>query len=270
MKLRVLVDNNTFINEYYYGEPGACYYIEDEDKTLLLDTGYSDVFLRNAKAMGIDINKVDVFAFSHGHDDHTGGVKYLLKELDMSHKTIAAHPNAFLPKKSHSGMYNGAPVSYEDLKGRCSILLTRKPVQLSPHITFLGEIPRICEFEEKKPCGSYFNGQSWVEDYMQDDTALAYHCSDGMFIITGCSHSGICNIIEYAKKVCNDGRILGVIGGFHLLQKSYKTDKTIEYLKENHIKTLYPCHCISLQVKAQMINEMEINEVGVGLEINLS
>ena len=269
MKLRVLVDNNTLINEYYLGEPGVSYYIEDDDKTLLLDTGYSDIFLRNAEAMSIDINKVDFFAFSHGHDDHTRGIKYLFDKLDMSGKAIVAHPDTFLPKKDHSGLYNGTPLTYDELKDKCKLMLTREPVQLSSHITFLGQIPRVCEFEGRRPYGLYYNGHSWAEDYMEDDTALVYHCSQGIFIITGCSHSGICNIVEHAKKVCNDYRVLGIIGGFHLLQQSEKTDKTIEYLAENHIQHLYPCHCISLKIKGQMMNRMEINEVGVGMEINI-
>ena len=45
MKLTVLVDNNTFIDQYYLGEPAVSYYIEDEEIRLLFDTGYSDIFI---------------------------------------------------------------------------------------------------------------------------------------------------------------------------------------------------------------------------------
>ena len=55
-----------------------------------------------------------------------------------------------------------------------------------------------------------------VPDLLLDDSALVYQSSKGIFIITGCSHSGICNIIETAKQLSNESRILGVIGGFHL------------------------------------------------------
>lgn len=48
MKLTVLVDNNTFIDRYFLGEPAVSYYIEDEDDKILFDTGYSDVFISNA------------------------------------------------------------------------------------------------------------------------------------------------------------------------------------------------------------------------------
>lgn len=34
MKLTVLVDNNTFIDHYYLGEPAVSYYIEDEEISL--------------------------------------------------------------------------------------------------------------------------------------------------------------------------------------------------------------------------------------------
>ena len=54
MKLTVLIDNNTYIDEYYIGEPALSYYIEDENERLLFDTGYSDAFIRNAQAMNID------------------------------------------------------------------------------------------------------------------------------------------------------------------------------------------------------------------------
>ena len=54
MKLRILCDNNTYIDQYYLGEPAFSCYIEAEDAHVLLDVGYSDVFLRNAEKMGID------------------------------------------------------------------------------------------------------------------------------------------------------------------------------------------------------------------------
>ena len=54
MKLKVLADNNTFIDMYYLGEPAVSYYIEDGNDRILFDVGYSDVFMKNAKKMNID------------------------------------------------------------------------------------------------------------------------------------------------------------------------------------------------------------------------
>ena len=84
------------------------------------------------------------------------------------------------------------------------------------------------------------NGEK-VDDNIEEDSAIVYKGNEGLFIITGCSHSGICNIIEYAKKICNENRILGIIGGFHLFECNKRIEKTVEYLKENSIELLYPC-----------------------------
>jgi len=71
-----------------------------------------------------------------------------------------------------------------------------------------------------------------VADYLWDDSGLVYECPQGIVVITGCSHSGICNLIEYAKAVTGDSRVLGVIGGFHLFEVTDQVLQTIDYLKK--------------------------------------
>ena len=73
MKLTVLVDNNTYIDQYYLGEPALSFYIEDGDERILFDTGYSDAFIKNAEAMHIDLGRLTYIMLSHGHNDHTRG-----------------------------------------------------------------------------------------------------------------------------------------------------------------------------------------------------
>jgi metal-dependent hydrolase (beta-lactamase superfamily II) len=108
-----------------------------------------------------------------------------------------------------------------------------------------------------------------TEDYIIDDTALAYMGKKGLSIITGCSHAGICNIIEYAKRVCGDHRIAGVLGGFHLLADDAQLQKTVAYLKDCAPNSLYPCHCVSLTGKARMMAVLPVREVGVGMTLEL-
>jgi 7,8-dihydropterin-6-yl-methyl-4-(beta-D-ribofuranosyl)aminobenzene 5'-phosphate synthase len=52
LEITVLVDNNTFTDGYFYAEPGLSMLIQDDETTILFDTGYSDIFLRNAARMG--------------------------------------------------------------------------------------------------------------------------------------------------------------------------------------------------------------------------
>jgi len=245
LKLTVLVDNNTFIDKYYFGEPAVSYYIEDGDKRILFDAGYSDLFIRNAQALGIDLSKVTDIVISHGHDDHTGGLKYFFEQFSVPRIKITAHP-----KVLDIGLYS----KYADLA------LTEKPVKISDNIWFLGEIPSLNDFEERKPIDG---------DYLFDDSAIAYTGEKGIYIITGCSHSGICNIIAYGKQVCGDHRVAGVIGGFHLFDIDSRVQRTIDYFTESDISELYPCHCVSLGVKAEINRHIPILEAGVSLELEV-
>lgn len=267
MKLKVLVDNNTFIDMYYFGEPGVSYYIEDGNIKILFDTGYSGIFMKNAELMHINLDNINKIVISHGHDDHTGGLKkFFEKERQIE---LIAHPNCFEYKEDNTGLYIGSPLSKDKLSNLCKLNLSKKPVKISEHITYLGEIPSSNNFERRCAIGKKMSNDKKVEDLISDDSAIVYQDEKGLFVITGCSHSGICNILEYAKKVCGDNRIYGVIGGFHLFDIDERLEKTINYLLENNIQLLYPCHCISLKAKVEMAKKLDIKEVGVGLNINI-
>lgn len=266
MKLKVLVDNNTYIDQYYYGEPAVSYYIEDEDTKLLLDVGYSDLFIKNSNELGVDLKNIDAIVISHGHDDHTRGLKYYFEKNNKKNISIISHPDAF-KEKMMDNLKICSPILQEELKEKCNLILSKGPKKISKNLIFLGEIPQLNNFEKREPIGKQLEGETLAEDYVMDDTALVYKSKNGIYIITGCSHSGICNIVEYAKQVCKDSRVLGIIGGFHLFEVNEQAYRTIDYLKQSNIKELYPCHCTSFIVKAEIHKSIPIKEVGVGLEI---
>lgn len=103
---------------------------------------------------------------------------------------------------------------------------------------------------------------------MNEDSALVYQTSRGLVIMTGCSHAGICNLIEYAKTVCNDHRILDVIGGFHLQNPSKRQlEGTISYFKTLCPEAVHACHCTDLASKIALSRVVNLKEVGVGLSL---
>jgi len=277
MKLTILVDNNTFIDRYFFGEPAVSYFIEDEDKRILFDVGYSDIFIKNAQKMKTDLLNLDFLVISHGHLDHTGGLEPLIKlhteaileKLDVKKPTVIAHPEAFLTKIVAGLPETGSLISEEKLSRHYKMKLSKVPVWLTNKIIFLGEIERKNDFEGKSPFGKIIKPGSIEDDFLWDDSALVYKSEKGLVIITGCSHSGICNIIEYAKKVCKDDRIIDVIGGFHLLNPSKKQMQgTLDYLRNLNLKNMYACHCTDLDSKIALSKIVKIEEVGVGLQIN--
>ena len=257
MELLVLVDNNTYIDVDAAGEPGTSFYLEDGEQRILFDMGITDIFLKNAAFFGVDLSKVTKAAFSHGHYDHTRGLTHWIEQPYAGRIPIVAHPDCFT-FRSEGERDIGSPMSAQQLRAHCPLTLSREPVQLSRNIVFLGEIPRVTDFEE-----GGLNG-----DPLLDDTALACRTERGLVLVTGCSHSGICNIIERAKEVCGDSRIAAVIGGFHLLSLSPQLEKTVDYFEQNGITGLYPCHCVSFEAKARMHGRIPIKEVAVGFSLS--
>lgn len=264
MKLTVLEDNNTYIDMYYLGEPAVSYFIEDGDARILFDTAYSDAYIKNAEKMNIDLNSIDKIVLSHGHNDHTGGLGYLKKR----NVKLITHPDTF-NYRFHEGLKVSSPLSKEEVSKLYDLYLSKDPVQISENIFFLGEIPVYFDFEKRYALGKTRKDGEMIDDYLYDDSAIVCRSDKGLFVITGCSHSGICNIMEHAKRVCKDDRIYGIIGGYHLFNVDERLMKTIEYFKENKVELIYPCHCVSLLAKMEMGKHLDIREVGVGLTIEI-
>ncbi|MDN5341057.1 MAG: 7,8-dihydropterin-6-yl-methyl-4-(beta-D-ribofuranosyl)aminobenzene 5-phosphate synthase, partial [Euryarchaeota archaeon] len=225
MRLTVLVDNTTLTGHYFLAEPGLSIYIEDGTTRVLFDTGYSGILVTNALKMGIDLLRVDEIVLSHGHLDHTWGLDALLRlhteAIREGHArvepTFFAHPDAFLTRSLDGAGEVGCHLSVEELFRHGKVLLTQAPLWLTEDLVFLGEIERRFEFEQVPPKGYIYTPDGIRNDTVADDTALACKTPEGLVIITGCSHSGICSIVEQAREVCGDDRIADIIGGFHLL-----------------------------------------------------
>jgi 7,8-dihydropterin-6-yl-methyl-4-(beta-D-ribofuranosyl)aminobenzene 5'-phosphate synthase len=277
MKLTVLVDNNTLIDRYFIGEPGVSYLIHEGNKQILFDVGYSDAFIINAKKMNVDLLQTDIIVLSHGHLDHTWGLDPLLKlyteakfeSLPFKKPTLIAHPSVFLTKSVDGLNEIGCTISECKLQRHFEMKLSKEPFWLTDKLVFLGEIERSNDFEKTKPVGKVLRDTETEDDFLVDDTAVAYKGDDGLFVITGCSHSGICNIIEYAKKVCCEERVSDVIGGFHLMQPSQQQLKgTTDYFKKLGTKEVHACHCVDLDSKIALAKVANLREVGVGLSLN--
>ena len=247
MKLTVLCDNNARIDAYYLAEPGVSYLLEDGAAKILFDTGYSDVYVRNARKLGIDLGDLTALVLSHGHDDHTGGLVHL--PLQKGRLPLYGTPEVFERKRYH-GEEVGAPYSTEEAGKLYDLRLSAQPVQLSERLVFLGHIPRTNDYENQFPVGERLVNGEWQPDYLPDDSAIVFRGSDGLTIITGCSHSGINNITEHAQKVCGDERICGIIGGFHMLRVNRQTEETVRWLSKLRPKMLRPCHCTCFHARA--------------------
>nr|WP_321403628.1 MBL fold metallo-hydrolase [uncultured Desulfobacter sp.] len=277
MDLTVLVDNNTLIDRYLTAEPGLSILIEDEGITAVFDLGYSDLFLKNAEKLGKDLSCLDFLILSHSHLDHTWGlapfIRYLtertIEGLDVKHPKLVAHPDVFSSVRVGDLAEIGCLVSKEKVGRHMELILSKTPVNLTSRLVFLGEIPRGNTFEGQTPLGMKQTPDGAVPDLILDDSALVYKSNQGLVIITGCSHAGICNIVSYAQKVCGQERIADIIGGFHLLNPSAaQMAGTLNYFSRIKPLALHACHCTDLDSKVALAGVASLKDVGVGLSLH--
>ena len=223
------------------------------------------MFLRNAERLGIGLDGLTHIVLSHGHNDHTNGLALLARSRDLTGVELIAHPRCLLPRW-YEAEYIGPPDGGA-VPAACRCRFSAEPLWLSPSCVFLGEIPVTHDFEQRRPLGRVLLDGEEQPDLLTDDSALACKTPEGLFIITGCSHSGICNIVSHAQAVCSEKRIAGILGGFHLPRANSRVRKTAEFLRSLRPGVLYPCHCVSLAAKLELAKVLPIQEVGSGMYI---
>lgn len=269
MKITLLVDNQTLVDQYFLAEPAFCAWVESGDTKLMFDTGYSEVFLENARRLRLEISEVDLLVLSHGHSDHTWGLPALAGHLRLNRRRpdrvrLIAHPEAFYEKGLDGEVY-GVNFNIEDYKDVFDVVLTKSAVNLGSGMMYLGEIPRKNDFEGKLAIGQTRRGQSWEKDFILDDTGLSYLGKDGLVIISGCSHSGIVNIVEHAMTLNETRKVIDVVGGLHL-QKPTKEqlEGTVRFFESLDLKQLHASHCTDLASKCRLMQTLPLTEVGSG------
>lgn len=277
MQLTVLMDNNTLIDRYFIAEPAVSYLIEIDGHKLLFDTGYSDAFMKNAAKLGIDLLDVDTLVLSHAHLDHTWGLQHLIQAHAERHfenrptkrPSLIAHPSVF-DRRFIPGLGDiGCLVTEDTVRHYVDLQLTRQPQWLHPKLLFLGEIERENDFEAGDPIGKIQHEDTEADDFLLDDSSLVYQSSQGLVVITGCAHAGICNTVAQAMRICGDDRIVDIIGGFHLLEPTKRQlDLTITYLSDRRPKMLHACHCTDFKSRLALSQVADLEEVGVGLKLN--
>ncbi|MDY6791371.1 MAG: MBL fold metallo-hydrolase [Thermodesulfobacteriota bacterium] len=270
VKISILCEDQAkmgYMDKIFLAQHGFSAFIQ-AGENILFDTGATDVFISNAALLGIDLNATDLIVLSHGHWDHTNGLKSL--HMEGMKKKLLAHPDIFTDRHKATGEYNGMPYNQKKTAEKFNLVLSRKPLEVSENIFFLGEIPRVNGFEARKTTFFYMDKGEKVKDFIMDDTALAIRTEKGLVIVTGCSHAGICNIVEYAKKVTDQEKIYTVMGGFHLLGDQVQLQKTIDYFQKNKVNHLYPMHCTDLKSLSKFHETFGIKKLCAGdiIEIN--
>lgn len=257
LSITTLVDN--IAGSIGYAEHGLSLHIKNGNEQFLFDVGASDLFIKNAALFNIPLEQINTIILSHGHWDHGNGLEFI------NHKTILTHPNSFLKRyRNHDHSYIGLSKTQEEISEQHTLQLSTTPIEFSEHLWFLGSIPRNNNFESKI---TSFTNEEGTPDFVPDDSAIVYKSANGLVVISGCAHAGICNTVEYSKQVTSSNKVHAIIGGFHLKDNDKQTQETITYLQKENIKHLFPMHCTNFKAKAAINSSIAIKELLIGATV---
>ncbi len=225
----------------YASEHGLSIHVSHPEHEILFDTGHTDVYLKNAQKMAIDLSMVHHLVLSHGHYDHMGGLRFFPKENHI--KSVILHQDAFIPKYAHEETirYNGAPFKKRDIKWARSLY------------------KEIDNFEEIAPCFYVFgnipnNRQSMIyfaanqHDDFHDELMLVLEEEGGLTLLMGCAHFGVIEGLNLVKAFFPNKQIINLIAGMHLNKASMsEIEYVADALEASTLEKIIPLHCTGTQ-----------------------
>ncbi len=261
MGLRITtLSDNTAGRGRFLAEWGLSFLVETDEVNILFDTGKGISASHNANTLGVDLSQIDKIVLSHGHNDHTGGLRQILRKMKKEVE-IVAHPDIWSAKyrcrQGEADKYIGIPFPRQKLESLgASFKLTTKPVKITDSIMTTGEIPMVNEFEEIDPNLFVKEGGSLQPDKLLDDLALVIKTGAGLVVMLGCAHHGIINTLNHAQQLSGVKPIYAVLGGAHLISASKERIRlTIAALNELGVQRLGLCHCTDLPAACLLAQE---------------
>jgi 7,8-dihydropterin-6-yl-methyl-4-(beta-D-ribofuranosyl)aminobenzene 5'-phosphate synthase len=254
VEITVLTDNTATYG--YLAEWGLGLFVKVGDVRFLYDCGFTSTAVQNARLLGIDPASVDAIVLSHGHVDHTGGLRQVL--AGSRGMRIFAHPAALGRKVRRTekstdveiGMNLGVK-ELQSLGARLNLIAT--PHEILPSVTTSGEVPMVTSFESIDQ-GLYRQAAGgMVPDPLLDDLSLAIKTDLGLVVLLGCAHRGPVNILKHLQSVVGEQRIYAVVGGMHLMKSpAGRISDTVRALQAIGITKLACGHCTGFAAMARL------------------
>ena len=270
LKMTVLIDN--IATEPLCAEWGLSIFIEADNNKILLDTGASELFTKNAQLLNIPLENIDFGVLSHAHYDHADGLEPFFSKNQtapflLSHR---CYENCYGLKEGelhYIGIQPGIMEKYADrikyINGAAKIC---DGVWLIPH--------RKADYTNFAVSNDLYmsDGNCHIPDDFGHEQSLVFETENGLVVFNSCSHTGMINILADIEEMLGRKDVYAYIGGLHLFKRSdeevYALGKEIAATGIQHIFT---GHCTGEQafgiLKAELGDRLYQIHSGFSVEI---
>ena len=258
MKIDILIENTAY-SPAFVTEHGLSLHINIGTHRILFDAGQSNAFAQNAQQMGIDLTQVDMAILSHGHYDHSGGLRW------------------FLQHNQKAPLYLNRYALEPHLHGTERDISVNPTLKDNPRLIFTDNITPLGDRMELRTCNgctslypasskgmnTVTNGQI-MQDNFRHEQYLIIEQDGKRIVFSGCSHKGVLNIVHWLKPDV-------LIGGFHFMNLDPNgpdreiLDQAAQALLQFPTQ-YYTCHCTgpaaSEYLKARMGDRLQLLQCG--------
>ena len=258
--ITILCDNS-ISGSGFIGEHGFSALIERKREKYLFDTGPGMSLPINLKALDKDLHGLKKLFLSHGHYDHTGGLKWVIEQTGnievVAHPAVFSRHMHFDPRKPlDSHRYIGCPFTrkeLEDLGARFTFLDYAQ--ETDPGIWFLSGIDRDPEKVPEDARLVLPQGDDLVPDPLIDDASLLLETDTSPVLMLGCAHTGILNILDYVQHTMHIPRLRAILGGTHLMFHGPEVlNQAIKRFEDFAIDLIAVSHCTGMRAAIQLAN----------------
>lgn len=256
--ITILCDNS-ISKSGFTGEHGFSLLIEREDEKYLFDTGPGMSLPLNLKALNKDLKSLNKVFVSHGHYDHTGGLKWVIQQVGKVE--VVAHPDIFSvhmalnpQDKSKSSRYIGCQFTQDELEqSGATFAFIDHTMEVSPGLWF---VTGINPDPEKLPKDARLvipQGEGFVRDPLKDDASLLLETDGAPILVLGCAHAGVFNILDHIRKNMGITKLRAILGGTHLMFFEPKdVRRAIDKFEEFSIDLIGVSHCTGFQAAVEL------------------
>jgi len=238
------------------------------------EAGQGATFIDNARALGIDLIKVDAVVLSHGHYDHGGGMKALFEILKDDPPPLFAGRGFDAPRIAKEGDSRkdiGLPRPFLPEHLPSPVILMQTTEDLARGLYILPSAEMVYE-TNIDPRFLKIDGGAELPDLFEDELSLVAVEESGLVIVTGCAHRGILNIVEAARLAFPGRPIRAIVGGFHLVgEDEAELSRIALSLAAFDAQAVHCSHCTGLSGFAALYGTLpgKVSWLSCGTRIDL-